>query len=139
MASNQEAVDRLVAVCTGFHETWLQRRDSWGSEQGGHYNDLGALATWMVDQMEARKVGCFDELFDELETLLEDPSAELRDLLVVGFLEDLQNVATNRHVDPDIVLPFLGPQARKGWFELIRMWHGDTGSGWPGRRDDASG
>ena len=72
MVSNQEAVNRLVAICPEFQETWLQRRDNWGSEQGGHYNDLGALATWMVDQMEARKLGCFDDLFDELETLLED-------------------------------------------------------------------
>src|ERR1039457_6616925 len=137
--AHQEAEDRLVAACSGFEETWLQRRAEWGSEQGGHYNDLGALAVWLVDRMAARQLDCFDHLFDELEALLADPSAELRELLVVGFLEDIQNVASNHRVDPDIVLPFLGPEARKGWFELIRMWHGDAGAGWPGQTEDGSG
>ena len=138
MASHQDAVDRLVAACPDFAGAWAKHRERWGSESAGHYNDLGALALWVVNRMAAGDVGCFGHLFNELEALIVDSQPELRELLVVGFLEDVQNVATNRAVDPDIVLPFLGNESRKGWFELIQTWHGEAGMGWPGATRDAS-
>jgi hypothetical protein len=129
-----EAVQRLVAACPGFAETWNKHRANWGLERAGDYNDLGVLALWLVDQMAGGRLDCFPELFGELELLLAAASEEVRDLLVVGFLEDLQNIAANRQIDPDLALNFLGTESRRGWFELIRSWHGPTGTGWPGQR-----
>jgi hypothetical protein len=130
------AVARLVGICPAFNEAWRQHRARWAGKPAGEYNDLGALAHWVVDETAAGRFECFPAIFDELEVLLALADADLRDLLVVGFLEDVQNIATNRHVDPDLVLPFLGRETRMGWFELIRMWHGPDGSGWPGERRD---
>jgi hypothetical protein len=131
-----DAVRRLVSVCPAFNDAWQAHLRYWEGEPAGEYNDLGALALWLVDQMDARRLECFPALFGEVEVLLGKASPELRDLLVVGLLEDIQNVSTNRGVDPDVALSFLGPQSRGGWFELIRMWHGPDGSGWVGQKTD---
>jgi hypothetical protein len=131
-----DAVLRLVNACPGFKDAWEEHLDWWEGEPAGEYNDLGALAEWVADQLAARDFDCFPRLFGEVEALLVPAKRELRELLVVGLLEDTQNVATNRKIDPDLVLPFLGPESRKAWFELIRLWHGPDGSGWPGQKHD---
>jgi hypothetical protein len=136
VVEKSQAVERLVAVCSGFNDAWQAHRDWWKGEPAGDYNDLGALAQWVVDRMAAGEHDCFATLFSELEALLSNASPKLRDLLVVGFLEDIQNVSTNRGIDPDVVLPFLGRESRRGWFDLIRLWHGPDGTGWPGQKHD---
>lgn len=136
MVTKEEAVRRLVEACTGFADAWHAHVEWWEGEPAGEYNDLGELAQWVVERMGDKDFECFSTLFNEVETLLTDASIELRTLLVIGFLEDIQNLAANRQIDPDMVLPFLGPEARRGWFELIRMWHGPHGEGWPGQRHE---
>lgn len=136
MVEKSEAVERLVARCLGFKDAWQAHRDWWEGQPAGEYNDLGALARWVADRMAVGDHECFPMLFDEVEALLSNANQELRDLLIVGLLEDIQNIATNRGINPDVVLPFLGPESRKGWFELIRLWHGPDGAGWPGQKQD---
>lgn len=131
-----DAVSRLVGTCPDFKDAWRAHLDYWNGEPAGEYIDLGALAQWVVDRMDSNDAGCFPALFKELEELLAPAGAELRDLLVVGLLEDIQNVSANRKVNPDLVLPYLGPESRKGWFELIRSWHGPGGAGWPGQKNE---
>jgi len=130
-------VRRLIAICPGFAQAWQAHLDWWEGEPAGDYNDVGALAQWVVERIGAGELDCLPALFQDVEAILEDASDELRNLLLVGFLEDVQNVAANTGVDPDVVLPFLGPESRKGWFDLIKFWHGPDGSGWVGRRPDS--
>jgi len=137
MTDKQEAVRRLVRVCPGFAEAWRKHLDWWGGEPAGEYNDLGELAEWVVKQITAGELDCFPALFSEVEVLLDGASDELNILLVVGFLEDLQNIAVNTGADPDVVLSFLGRESRKGWFELIKMRHGPDGFGWVGQKGDS--
>lgn len=134
MVTKQQAVNRLVAACPDFDGAWQDHLEYWKGEPAGEYFDLGALAQWIVDQVAAQRLDCFEALFNELEILLGGASDELRDLLVVGFLEGLQNVAANRGIDPDVALRFLGPESRRGWFQLITMWHGPDGTGWVGQK-----
>jgi hypothetical protein len=134
MTGKQEAVRRLVEVCPGFTEAWRVHLESWKGKPAGEYNDLGALADWVVKQIATGEMDCFPQLFREVEELLLGATEELRDLLVIGFLEDLQNVSVNNDVDPDVILSFLGRESRKGWFDLIKFWHGPDASGWVGQK-----
>jgi len=129
-----EAARRLVAVCPEFSQAWRKHLDWWDGEPAGEYNDVAALAHWIVEQMAANNLDCFPALFGEVETTLEAAGPRLRDLLVVGLLEDIQNISAHGAADPDIALAFLGPESRMGWFELIRSWHGADGTGWAGQK-----
>jgi hypothetical protein len=128
----RQAVRRLVAVCPDFAPHWLQYLDSWEGKQSGEYNDMSALGEWVVNRMAAGILECMAELFDEVESLLVGASTEVRNVIVIGLLEDIQNMSRDLRVDPDIALSFLGPKSRKEWFLLIRQVQRD----WPGRSQD---
>jgi hypothetical protein len=129
----RQAADRLVAVCPGFAPYWLEYLDSTERVPTGEFNDISALAAWVIDRMAIGNFDCFAELFQEAENLLATGTTEVRDLVVIGLLEDIQYGTIDRRVDPDIALRFLGPESRKEWFFLVRHLHPD----WPGQtRED---
>jgi hypothetical protein len=130
----RQAVQRLVTVCPGFKPHWLAYLDSWEGKPSGEYNDISVLADWIVGRMAAGVTDCFPEVFDEVESLLVGATSEVRNVIVIGLLEDIQNVSKDQHVDPDIALSYLGPESRKEWFFLIRHVQRD----WPGQSQDES-
>jgi hypothetical protein len=130
----RQAVHRLVALCPDFAPDWLQYLDSWEGKPSGEYNDIGALAEWVVNRMAVGSLDCLAELFAEVESLLVGASREVRNVLVIGLLEDIQNLSKDQRVDPDIALIFLGPHSRKEWFFLISTIQRD----WPGQLHDES-
>ena len=48
----------------------------------------------------------------------------LRNLVVIGFLEDLQNVASWQEFGKEAFVQFLGSQSRDAWYEIERTWAG---------------
>src|SRR5690348_1885842 len=120
MITESEAVRRLVSVCPDFQDTWRQHLD-W-SPNDGEYIHVGVLAEWVVDRVAAGELGCLTELFAEVEAILGDATNDVRNLLVIGLLElfALGKLTPKPDTfDPDVVLGFLGVQARKEWFWLI--------------------
>jgi hypothetical protein len=136
MPELEAAIQRLVGICPEFQPSWREYLASWERKPAGEYNQIGSLARWVVDRMAAQQVECFPALFGEVETMLDGASEDLRAVLVIGLLEDIQYVSTDRGVDPDIALSFLGPESRKSWFELIRQLHGPERGGWVGQKLD---
>jgi hypothetical protein len=64
-------------------------------------------------------------LFDTVEWLFTGRlSGDAENLLVVGFLEGLQNRTTDTRcpVSSSQFLPLLGPRTRRRWDELHRWW-----------------
>ena len=132
--SQADAVSLLVRACKEFQPAWEKHQQEWGAEPAGHYNDLGALATWLVTEVGAGRTECLRAVARVFEDLLATRDRELRELLVVGFLEDVQNVAVNGGLSPDIFGVALGPRGRMAWDELVVLWHGKDRSGWPGAK-----
>jgi hypothetical protein len=52
----------------------------------------------------------------------------VRDLVIVGFLEDLQNVSLNAGVRLEYWLPWLGHEKQTSWAMLERLWAGNIAS-----------
>jgi hypothetical protein len=80
------------------------------------------------------------DLFTEFEKVLADADPEARQVLVTGFLEDVHNFTVRftkpeDQIDPDALLPYLGPKTRSEWFQLVGTYirWGET---WPGRTTD---
>ncbi len=130
MINERQAVERLVAVCPEFGPHWQGYLDSWDGTPSGEYNDVGALADWVVDRIVVGDLACFGKLFEEVEGLLANATTDVRNLIVIGLLEDIQYISKDRGIDPDITLGFLGRESRKEWFFLVRSVQRD----WPGQR-----
>jgi len=136
MISEQDAVRRLVLICPEFHDSLVSYRESGGSDEES-FNLIGDLADWVVSQMKAGDYRCFQELFNEYEAILSDASPDARQVLVIGFMEDLHNLTVRFHkqadqMDPDALLPYLGSKSSNEWFTLVRQYL-EWGETWPGR------
>ena len=141
MITKPEAVRRLVAVCPDFEDVWRQHLN-WNHNEG-EYIHVGVLAEWVVDRVAAGELACLADLFDEAEAILSVATAETRNLVVLGLLEDIQMYALGKLTpkpetfDPDVVLGLLGAQARREWFELIaRYWDRYEPGRWRWRHTD---
>ena len=91
-------------------------------EQGLAYVELGALAS-TVSELDASGAHDWSRLFAEVERrLATEPAA--RNLLVLGFLESLQNIELNRGRPLARWEPLLGPETRVAWRAVIDFWAG---------------
>ncbi len=56
--------------------------------------------------------------------MLHEGDDEVRDLVSIGLLEDLQTIASWRPFGMDVFLPWLGPTSLHAWNEILTMWKG---------------
>ena len=116
--------DEVVSALTLAAEPlgWSPSR---GALETGHYIVLAELANHLVDKKRAGQTDGFDDLFNVVETLLGGASPDARDLIIVGFLEDIQNVWLNAGGDLASWTRWLGSSTASAWAALIKMWSGE--------------
>ena len=95
----------------------------------GPYSVVADLARHLVARAKANSDEGFGEVFRAVETGLRDTDTETRDLLIVGFLEDLQNLSLNNDLALEAWLPWLGPETRASWAAVERFWAGELSAG----------
>jgi hypothetical protein len=141
MISESEAVRRVISVCPGFQDVWRQHLNF--AHDDGEYIHINVVAEWVVDQAVAGDHDCLPELFVEVERILDGASCDVRNLMVIGLLEDIQLFALGKlepkpGFDPDVILGLLGPQSRREWFSLIaRYWDAFEPGRWRWSRADS--
>lgn len=126
-------MDVLLKACPGFGPTWSEYLARDTTVERLPYVEIGEFVNYLIDAASRGETGCLSEVFGAVEMLLNDGDSDVKELMIVGLVEDIQNMSLHRGLNPDIFLPFLGSRARAGWFDLIRQWHGEKGKGWPGQ------
>lgn len=118
------ASEAIIAASPDFGETWERFKASDDYAPDEPYNHLGQLAQHLVNAIKAGKTDGFAPVFAEVEDQLATASPEVRDLIIVGFLEDLQNISLNRDVPTTAWAPWLGKKTAEAWKVLQDMWSG---------------
>ena len=136
MIGDQEAVRRLTTICAGFEDSLIAYRNSGGVMDEG-FNVMAELAGWVVRQAKEGDFTCFSELFEDYEAILSDATPDARQVLVIGFMEDLHNLMVRflkpaEQINPDVLLKYLGPKSRAEWFSQVRFYL-QRGETWPGQ------
>jgi hypothetical protein len=116
--------EAIIAASPDFGEAWERFKASEMYGPGEPYNHLGELARHLVTSFKAGKVDGFQPVFGEVERQLAIPSPGVRDLIIVGFLEDLQNLSLNGNVAPSAWKPWLGKKTSEAWKVLEDFWLG---------------
>src|SRR5262245_32135032 len=83
------------------------------------------LANTLVTRIQNKQTTGFDNVFDRVEHHIIWNSAEIRQWLIVNFLETLKNVATWRDVDYEVFEQWLGPETYVAWRWLEKRWRGN--------------
>jgi hypothetical protein len=117
-------VAQLLEAYPEFAGSWASFRESDMFAPEEPYNHLGRLAEHLVAAMQAANTLGFDRLFGEVEKLLVVATPATRDLLIVGLLEDLQNLSMNRNVGLERWEPWLSGYTQQAWEMLISLWAG---------------
>jgi hypothetical protein len=126
MVDKSEIIPSFLEVCPSFRERWETRVKSWGSRERGDYNDIGELADHIVDLYEKGETERFSDIFDLVEELVNEGNQEVRDLMTIGLLEDIRNIASHRPFGNSVFLSWLGPTSRQAWFEIEEIWRGKS-------------
>jgi hypothetical protein len=125
MGSESEAAERLIAICPGFQPRWKEHLEFDEGKRFGGYVDLGVLAEWVIDKVIEGDHACMPALFTEVEALLTGASADVRNVVVIGLLEEIHHWLAGSYgdkgfrVDPDLVIPFFGSITKTEWIWLI--------------------
>lgn len=85
---------------------------------------MAAFAEHLVAQLEHEATAEFPAVFAAVEHLLESDEAGIRYLVTYGLLEDIQNIAANRH-GPAFEARFrtwLGTRGTAAWNEVYRAF-----------------
>jgi hypothetical protein len=112
----------VLARCPGFAPTWEKHRLLWEGEESGIYNDLAEFATFIVNCYEQRATEPVVAAFALIEELLVDGNEDVRNAATIGFLEDVQNIASWRPFTAAVFVQWLGPKSKLAWAEIEEMW-----------------
>jgi len=125
---NEEVLmPRLVAEFPAFRPRWEEHLQYWNGEPAGTYNDIAEFARFVVkDLYPAGSTEEMQRAFDIMEEFLVIGNPKLQDLVVIGFLEDVQIIASWQPFGEAAFIPFLGQKSRAAWDELERVWAGKT-------------
>ncbi|MGH7079812.1 MAG: DUF7674 family protein [Acetobacteraceae bacterium] len=122
--SKSQMMPIALEKCPAFAPEWEKHRDFWVGEEAGIFNDIGAFAHFVVDAYERRDIQSVDAAFEVIEYFLDAGDEEVRAAASIGFLEDVQNIASHQVFGSSVFLKWLGPKSKLAWTEIEEMWRG---------------
>jgi len=120
MSASREAFETIIATVPDFQPRYQTFLADWQGEDTPWYLAMGELAHYIVDAYEQANTSLYEELFSAVEHVLQSGDAEIQNLIWVGLLEDIQNIASHRSFGPDVFRVWLGPQSLIAWDEVDR-------------------
>ncbi|HEV8189902.1 MAG TPA: hypothetical protein VGP82_00205 [Ktedonobacterales bacterium] len=128
MATLDEVMELLREACPEFrprYEEYLRAfYDPDQVPEQTPYADVSAFTTYLIDAFETGRTRDFSAAFALAERLLDEGDDEMKNWVVAGLLEGLQNQLSHTNLGYDVYLPWLGPKSRYCWQKLIEAWGG---------------
>jgi len=122
-----EIMPLLAEKFPGFRPRWEKHLSFWKGEPAGGYNDISEFAQFVVKELySSGRTEETQRAFDLMELWLVNGNQNVRDLVVIGFLEDVQNIASWQPFGKAVFVPFLRTQSRDAWNEIEKVWLGKT-------------
>ncbi len=121
----------LLAACPSFEPAWrafVEEAGRYPNEQPLYHVAAEEFARHLVVRLHE---GSNDELavtFQVVERLISEGESYVREAMVTGLLEGIQNIAGDMGVDPDRFKEWLLPETRAWWDNLNRFWDGESGA-----------
>ena len=123
MITVADVVPAFLAVCPTIGPAWQEYLAFWGDESNrGLFNDAAVIAHHLVDSFARGEVSEFPAAFAVLEACLAEANDQVRNLVMEGVIEDIQNIASHRAFGPSVFCRWLGPLSRAAWDEVICWW-----------------
>ncbi|GEM_PF-5567130 len=117
-----------------FGPVWKKNRGNWEKHEDWKWEDPASscafmmeFAIYVIDNITSMSEEKKRDIFDFMETLLQEGDEDVGTSVCTGFLESLVNFPSER-ISPDSFVPFLGKESR----EYYKGWDDFTGVKTPG-------
>jgi hypothetical protein len=118
-----EVVPSFLAVCPRIGPAWDEHLQFWeGEPERGYFNDAGVVAQHLVDRFQQGDVSEFPAAFDLIERCLTEGDEQVKEVVILGIIEGIQNVASHRPFGMIVFRDWLKPSSRAAWDELCAFW-----------------
>ncbi len=124
MVELNEVNNFSLKICPNVHDEWNEHLEWWGGDERGSYNDIAVFVHHTVDCYEQNDQSSLNNIFSLVEKLILDGAQEIRNLMIIGFLETLQNFASHRDYGYKVFEVYLGLESQKAWRQLEILWEG---------------
>jgi hypothetical protein len=88
------------------------------------YTAMTLLVRALIADEHRGDASRFPRLFDSVEQILNSQGADVRDLMITGFLEDLGNLGEQSGINPVEWERWLGSSSLVGWRAVDDVWKG---------------
>jgi hypothetical protein len=124
MIDRTEMLPLLVEACPSFSEGWNEHKKEYFDEESYlPYIALGAFARHLVEKLRKGETSEFEAIFDAIERLITVGDGYVRDAILIGLFESLQNVSV-REGERNGLRRNLRPTSAKWWEQVELFWHG---------------
>lgn len=90
------------------------------------YVDVGEICRFIVEKFKQQDTKNFGRFFENVEMLLVNGDDDIKNLIIVGLLEGIQNISGHENVHyHNGFNHWLKPQTKKAWDDLIFFWESD--------------
>jgi len=128
MLTREGVIPLLLEACPDLQPIWdtyyATNYTSGLRTERSYHSDILPIIKFLFERARDQETACFPALFAVIERLLNEGDERVADLVVIGILEGVQNLAINRGLGHAVFLPWLGPQTRELWLGLIEYWDG---------------
>ena len=119
-------IPRFLDRCPEFQSRWDEHLADWGEEEAGAYNNLAELAHFIVDAYTASDLEIVQRALNLVEEILEENDPATTKLVVIGLIEDIQTIGSNRDFGSAAFEPLLGDMSMQAWREIQSQWEGKS-------------
>lgn len=120
VSSSREAFETIISTVPDFQPRYQEFLADWQDEDIPWYLAMAELAHYIVDSYEQGDTTQYQKLFSAIEGVLQNGDSQVQNLIWVGLLEDVQNIASHRNFGPDVFRPWLRPETLNAWDEVNR-------------------
>jgi hypothetical protein len=120
--STSPVISALRQAFPDFGDRWKKHIAWWSGNPAGSYNDMAEFVLFVVEDVYEK--GNLDEahrIFQFIEKLLVEADQETRNVIGLGFFENLQNFVSRRPHGNKAYEQFLGTMSKQVWSELQTM------------------
>jgi hypothetical protein len=126
MYAESHVIPIFLKACPEWQINLDEERADWGEESPGLYNEISVLAHFIVDSYKNGNVKDFPKIFNTLELIIQEGNDQARDLVIVGLIEDIQNISSWEDFGYDVFIKWLGEESLKEWHHIEKIWEGKT-------------
>jgi hypothetical protein len=116
----------LLKLCPGIDPRWQEHLEFWEDDERGEYNDISVIVHSVVDSFTEGNSHFFPGLFNKIEDIINSGHPQQKEIAILGFLETLQTVGSNRPYGYKPFERWLGPLSLIEWHNIEKLWQGKS-------------